>query len=118
MSELILAIDDNQRILDLVSLVVRQAGFRVETAASGAEAQEKITIEPPSLIILDMSLPDITGKELLAAIRASSEVPVIILSAMEVAGASVVRFPNVQFISKPFDPSELVTRIKQSLMAG
>lgn len=115
MNELVLAVDDNQRILDLVTLVLKQAGFRTVTAATGAEARIKISEEMPALIILDMSLPDTSGMELLETIRQISEVPVIILSALDAAAAKTGKLPGVQFVSKPFDPVELIARVKQAL---
>jgi len=115
MNELVLAVDDNQRILDLVTMVLRQAGYRTVTAVTGAEAQNKITEETPALIILDMSLPDTSGMELLKAVRQTSEVPVIILSALDAAPGKPGKLPAVQFISKPFDPMELVNCVKQTL---
>jgi DNA-binding response OmpR family regulator len=115
LNELVLAVDDNTRILDLVTLVLRQAGYRIATAASGAEARQKLVEEPPALIILDMSLPDISGMELLRSFRETSDVPVIILSALEQAAGKAGKIPGVRFVSKPFDPRELINHVKQAM---
>ena len=115
MNELLLAVDDNQQILNLLSLILRRAGFRVATAVTGAEARAALADEFPALAILDMSLPDTTGLELLEFIRETSNIPVIILSAMEETSGSVGKVSGVRFVVKPFDPAELIANIKQAI---
>ena len=118
MNELIMAVDDNERILASIKLLLGRAGFKVITAANGRDAQRLLESERPSLVLLDMSLPDTSGAALLKDIRRVSGVPVIVLSALVEAERSVGKAGAVQFVSKPFDPVDLVQKVKLALKSG
>ena len=115
MNNYILTVDDNERILSLLRVLLVQSGFRVATAASGREAMDFMASEEPSLILLDMSLPDISGAELLKNIRRNSDVPVIIMSALTEAARTAENNPGVSFVSKPFRPADLVDKVRLAL---
>src|ERR1700693_5315578 len=76
----VLIIDDEAQIRQFVRAGMELGGYRVSEAANGSDALRKITLHPVDLVILDLSLPDIDGSELLERIRAWTGVPVIILS--------------------------------------
>ena len=115
MSELILAVDDNERILGVLKVILDREGFLVITAGNGHEALAKIKSEAPSLVLLDISLPDISGVKLLEDIRRISAVPVILLSGLTEVGRSIERHASVRFVAKPFHPADLVEEVRLAL---
>lgn len=115
--ELILTVDDEVRIGELVGMYLMKDGFLHRSATSGNQAIEIVENEHPSLIVMDVFLPDIDGYELCAAIRQKTDVPIVFLSCKDsevdkVVGLSV---GADDYISKPFSPIELVARIKAQL---
>lgn len=113
----ILVVDDEPRMVEFVSMNLKLEGFSVVTAADGYQAVEKATREMPDLVLLDIMMPDIDGYETLRKIRAVSPVPVIFLS---VKGEETDRVRGLDlgaddYITKPFGPKELVSRIKAVL---
>jgi two-component system KDP operon response regulator KdpE len=113
----ILVVDDEQRIVQLVTMNLEMEGFQVISAADGYEALEKVTRELPDLVILDVMMPDMDGFETLRRIRELSTVPVIFLS---VRGQEFDRVHGLDlgaddYMTKPFSPRELVSRVKAVL---
>jgi two-component system phosphate regulon response regulator PhoB len=121
--ERILVVDDEADILELVSFHLRQAGFSVETAQDGATALACLRRAPPSLLLLDVLLPDLTGTEILRVLRqdeATRGVPVILLTARGEEVDRVVGFElgADDYVTKPFSPRELVLRVRAVLRRG
>ncbi len=121
--ERILVVDDEADLLELVSFHLRQAGFSVETACDGASALEALRRSPPSLVLLDVLLPDLTGTEILRALRreeATRNVPVVLLTARGDEVDRVVGFElgADDYVTKPFSPRELVLRVRAVLRRG
>ena len=113
----VLVVDDEPQIIKLISMNLEREGFQVISAADGYEALEKVTKELPDLVILDIMMPDMDGFETLKRIRELSSVPVIFLS---VRGQEADRVHGLDlgaddYITKPFSPRELVSRIKAVL---
>lgn len=113
----ILVVDDEERIVQLVTMNLEMEGFQVINAADGYNALEKVTRELPDLVILDVMMPDMDGFETLTRIRELSQVPVIFLS---VKGQEFDRVHGLDlgaddYMTKPFSPRELVSRIKAVL---
>ncbi|HEX7475060.1 MAG TPA: response regulator transcription factor [Dehalococcoidales bacterium] len=113
----ILVVDDEPRMVEFVSMNLKLEGFNVVTAADGHQAVEKATREMPDLVLLDIMMPDMDGYDTLRKIRAISTVPVIFLS---VKGEETDRVRGLDlgaddYITKPFGPKELVSRIKAVL---
>jgi len=115
--DLILAVDDEQNIADLISMWLKDEGFRVETAGTGQEAIDRFHELKPSLIILDIMLPDIDGWEVCRTIRKESNVPIIMLTAKDMETDTVVglELGADDYVTKPFNPRELVARVKAVL---
>ncbi len=117
----ILVIDDERRIADFVSRGLKEAGYRVETATSGAAAVEKIQANEYDLLVLDLMLPDMDGLELLEKIRDRKDSPpVLILSAL---GAVDDRVKGLErgaddYLGKPFSFVELLARVRALLRRG
>ena len=105
-----LIVDDSEVLRRLIEMCLRPAGFDVATAASGAEALEAAAEFVPDLVILDIGLPDMTGWDVLAAMRAApatAESKVMILSGFEDAHSEAKRLGADAALVKPFRNDEL-----------
>lgn len=113
----ILAVDDEKRILQLITMNLELEGFRVISTTDGYQALEKVTRESPDLIILDIMMPGIDGYETLKKIREISSVPVIFLSVKseEFDRVHGLDLGADDYITKPFSSRELASRIKAVL---
>lgn len=112
-----LIVDDETIVRDVVVRYLRHAGFTTLEAADGIAARDLLETEIPSAIVLDLMMPGMDGLELCRWIRARSEVPVIMLTAM---GEEVDRIVGLEigaddYVTKPFSPRELVVRVKAVL---
>src|SRR3954452_20261817 len=115
--ELILVIDDEKAILRALTAAVSANGFRVVTAATGAEALQRVVVDNPDVVVLDLGLPDVDGLEVCKEIRAWSAVPVIVLTA-EGSNERKVEALDLgadDYVTKPFNMSELLARIRVAL---
>jgi two-component system, OmpR family, KDP operon response regulator KdpE len=113
----ILVVDDEPQIQRFLRPTLVAAGFTVESALTGAEAVRRIRAAEPELVLLDLGLTDMDGAAVLNAIRATSRVPVIILSARD-SEAEKIAMLNAgadDYVSKPFGVGELVARINTAL---
>jgi DNA-binding response OmpR family regulator len=113
----ILVVDDERNIADLVELYLERDGFRVVKAHTGESALDAIGRERPSLVVLDVGLPDLDGLEVCRRIRHSSQVPVIFLTARdgEVDRVLGLELGADDYVTKPFSPVELAARVKAVL---
>jgi two-component system KDP operon response regulator KdpE len=118
MSEKILVVDDEPRVVQLVRKVLEAVGYQVIAAASGEPAIEMVALEQPDLVLLDILLPhDLDGYEVCRRIREFSAVPVIMLTAKALE-SDVLHGFNVgadDYLTKPFNAKELVARVKAVL---
>jgi two-component system phosphate regulon response regulator PhoB len=120
MSPRILVVDDEPDLLELVRFNLSQAGFEVETAATGREALERLEASPPDLVILDLMLPDVSGNDICRQIRgdpALAELPIVMLTAKSEEVDRVVGFElgADDYVAKPFSPRELTLRVRAVL---
>jgi two-component system, OmpR family, alkaline phosphatase synthesis response regulator PhoP len=117
MSDHILIVDDEQRIIDLARMYIEQEGFRVESATDGREALDKILADAPALVVLDLMLPGMGGLEICRRVRAQSDVPIIMLTALSDDVDKIVglELGADDYLTKPFNPRELVARVKAIL---
>ena len=116
----VLVVDDEVRIRDLVRRYLEHEGHHVLTAGSGAEALEIAGYTTVDLIVLDLRLPDITGEEVAAEIRKTSDVPILMLTA-KVDERDKIHGLEVgadDYVTKPFSPRELVLRVGAILRRG
>ena len=113
----ILVVEDESSIASFVSLYLRNAGYTVRTASSGAEALADAVSHAPALIVLDLMLPDIDGIEVCRRLRQSSDVPILMLTARDEDAAKIIGLEvgADDYLTKPFNPRELVARIKSIL---
>jgi DNA-binding response OmpR family regulator len=110
----ILITDDDEQVLDFLKPKLRNAGYNVLTAGNGIEALEKVKIEEPNLLVLDLIMPKMDGFETLKELRNFSAIPVIVLSGR---GADTDKIKGLElgaddYLSKPFNPDELISRIQ------
>ncbi|HEX8260510.1 MAG TPA: response regulator transcription factor [Rubrobacteraceae bacterium] len=117
MEETVLLVDDDAALLEVMSIVLSSEGYRVITAADGAEALKKVGGEGLNLVVLDVMLPRISGFEVLKKIREKSDVPVVMLTAKSQSVDKVVglELGADDYITKPFDTKELLARIRAIL---
>ena len=113
----ILVVDDERNIVQLARLYLRNEGFQVEAAANGVEALEKVRQTGPSLILLDLMMPEMDGWEVCKRLRKTSDVPIIMLTARDDDVDKVVglELGADDYVTKPFNPRELVARVKAVL---
>ena len=113
-SKKILVVDDSIVIRKMVEIALENENFTIETAVSGKEALQKVDAVDPDLVILDIMLPDVSGIEILKAIKASKGLPVIMLSGKN--SPQDIELAKAQgaddFAPKPFKEEELVEKIK------
>jgi DNA-binding response OmpR family regulator len=113
----ILVVDDDAPSVKMISFLLREEGYEVSTADNGATALEVIDRESPDLVVLDVMMPHLDGFEVCRRIRQKMDVPIIFLSAK---GETVDRVAGLQlgaddYLAKPFEPSELLARVKAVL---
>ncbi len=115
--ETILLVDDERNIVDLARLYLEQEGFKVEAAYDGQTALDRVKSQPPALIVLDLMLPVVDGWEVCRRVRAASDVPIIMLTARDDDVDKIVglELGADDYMTKPFNPRELVARIKAIL---
>jgi two-component system alkaline phosphatase synthesis response regulator PhoP len=116
-SDRILVVEDEQSIRTIVEYALRDAGFGVLTVARGDDALSLIDREPVDLVVLDLMLPGLDGLEVCKRIRAERNIPIIMLSARgeELDKVLGLELGADDYVTKPFSPRELVSRVKANL---
>jgi two-component system KDP operon response regulator KdpE len=118
MAEKILVVDDEPRVVRLVSEVLKAVGYEVLSASSGAPAIEMVAMEQPDLVLLDIRLPrGLDGYQVCRRIREFSDVAVIMLTAKATDGDILSGFDAGadDYLTKPFNAKELVARVRAVL---
>jgi two-component system response regulator ResD len=113
----ILVVDDDENIVELISLYLRKEGFTVIAARDGGEALRKIAEQDPDLVLLDIMMPVKDGWEVCREIRQHYRAAVIMLTARGEAYDKILglELGADDYITKPFNPRELVARVKAVL---
>ncbi len=116
----ILVVDDRQNIRALLRMYLEQAGYRVEEAADGLSALERVESAPrPDLLVLDLMLPGVDGWEVCRRIRAGEQaaLPILMLTARDDDVDKIVglELGADDYVTKPFNPREVVARVKAIL---
>ena len=113
----IVIVDDDAAIRELASLYLGKEGYDVACAFDGTTAVETIARERPSLVVLDLMLPGQSGYDVCKEVRASSNVPIIMLTARDDDVDKIVglELGADDYLTKPFNPRELVARVKAVL---
>jgi two-component system phosphate regulon response regulator PhoB len=116
----ILIVEDEKDIADLISYHLSQSGFSVITALDGQSALERAKKERPGLVILDLMLPGMDGKDVCRALKSNPltrSIPILMLTAKTEEVDRVIGFElgADDYVTKPFSPRELVLRVKAIL---
>jgi len=119
----ILIIEDEQDVIDLLTLHLRKAGFTLSTATDGAAGLRQAREESPVLIILDLMLPKMPGLEICKVLKmdaATRQIPIIMLTAKaeEIDRIVGLEFGADDYVTKPFSPRELILRVNAILRRG
>jgi two-component system, OmpR family, KDP operon response regulator KdpE len=113
----ILVCDDDPQILRALRVVLREAGFEVIPSATGEEALDRAAVRPPNAAILDLMLPGIDGVEVCRQLRTWSDMPILVLSAVDDEAEKIRALQSGadDYVTKPFAPGELVARVQAAL---
>jgi DNA-binding response OmpR family regulator len=115
--ETILLVDDEAHIVELARMYLERDGFRVKAVGDGDAALQAVQQNPPALLVLDLMLPGLDGYEVCRRVRASSDLPIIMLTARDDDLDKIVglELGADDYMTKPFNPRELVARVKAIL---
>ena len=113
----VLVVDDDPTVAEVVVTYLERAGLQAVHAATGASGLAAFEAAGPDLVVLDLMLPDLDGLEVCRRLRSTSDVPVIMLTAL---GGEVDRVLGLEvgaddYVTKPFSPRELVLRVQSVL---
>ena len=119
MAKKIMVVDDEKSLIELVTAVLEQEGYEIITAMNGEEALERLKTDKPNLILLDMMMPGMSGREVCERIRKDPKTKDLKIAFLTVAkfsetGRDVLKKMKVlDYITKPFDNADLVKRVKK-----
>jgi len=113
----ILVVDDEKKIVDIVKAYLERDGYRVIVAYDGRLALQMARSESPDLIVLDLMLPEVSGWDVCRTLRTESNVPIIMLTALDDDSDKIVglELGGDDYVVKPFNPKELVSRVRAVL---
>ena len=116
-AQTVLVVEDEASIASFVSLYLKNAGYDVRAVTTGNAALTQVAAEQPALIILDLMLPDLDGIEICRRIRKTSDVPILMLTARDEDVDKIIGLEvgADDYLTKPFNPRELVARIRSIL---
>jgi two-component system response regulator RegX3 len=110
----VLVVEDEASFVEAIKVSFEREGFTVDSAANGRLGLERFRDHPPDLVLLDLMLPEVSGLDVLRAIRRESDVPVIVVSAKD-AEADVVAALELgadDYVTKPYSIRELLARVR------
>src|SRR5688572_5499047 len=113
----VLLVDDDLTLLSVLSRRVARAGYEVRTATSGPAALKLLDVSWPALMVVDLMMPGMDGFELCRRVKQIADLPIIVLSAVDASEAKVsaLELYAEDYVTKPFDPDELVARVQRVL---
>ncbi|HLJ61143.1 MAG TPA: response regulator transcription factor [bacterium] len=116
----ILVVDDEPQIVELLRSYLQRDGFTVEQAADGEAALSAVARGHPDLVVLDLMLPRVDGREVCRRIRAEGTTPIIMLTARDEETDKLLglELGADDYITKPFSPREVVARVRAVLRRG
>ncbi len=116
-SQTVLVVEDEASIASFVSLYLKNAGYAVRTASTGTDALSQVQANDIALVVLDLMLPDIDGIEVCRRIRKTSDMPILMLTARDEDVDKIIGLEvgADDYLTKPFNPRELVARVKSIL---
>src|SRR5262245_51919980 len=117
MNRRILVVDDDKKTVELIRLYLEKDGYRVLTAYDGRTALELARAQTPDLMVLDLMLPHLDGLDLCQALRAESDMPILMLTARVTEEDKLIGLDAGadDYLTKPFSPRELLARVRAVL---
>jgi two-component system, OmpR family, KDP operon response regulator KdpE len=113
----VLVVDDHLKVLKILEICLKTHGFKVITTTSGEESLALVRSKKPDVILLDIIMPGIDGFEVLKRLRTFTQIPVIVFSASSGNYRDAMLFGANDFLPKPFQPDEIIDKIKGLLSA-
>jgi two-component system KDP operon response regulator KdpE len=112
-SHLVLVIDDEVQLVRAVRTILESRGYEVVEAGTGAQAMDALLSRTPDLIVLDLTLPDTDGLDLLVRLRSFTDIPILVLSARDSEQDKVVAITTGadDYLTKPFSAGEFLARV-------
>jgi two-component system KDP operon response regulator KdpE len=116
----VLVVDDDAPLARALAITFTARGYAVDTAASGAAALSTAARHPPDVVVLDLGLPDLDGRDVVTALRGWTRAPVIVLSARESQAEKVAALDAGadDYVTKPFGMDELLARVRAAVRRG
>ncbi|MGZ6728225.1 MAG: response regulator transcription factor [Gaiellaceae bacterium] len=116
-AQTVLVVEDETSIASFVALYLKNAGYGIRAVGTGQEALDSLARERPDLIVLDLMLPDLDGLEVCKRVRQTSDVPILMLTARDEDVDKIIGLEvgADDYMTKPFNPRELVARVKSIL---
>jgi two-component system KDP operon response regulator KdpE len=113
----VLVVDDEPQFLRALATNLRGAGYDVDTAATAAEALDTAALRPPDAVVLDLLLPDGSGRDVCATLRQWTDVPILLVSAVgdEDEKIAALDAGADDYVTKPFATGELLARLRAAL---
>jgi two-component system, OmpR family, response regulator RegX3 len=113
----ILVVEDEEALADTIRYGLEREGYEVSIAPDGRAALERFRADRPALVILDLMLPELSGLDVCRAIRAESDVPIVIVTAKDAEADKVagLELGADDYVTKPFSVRELVSRVRAHL---
>jgi two-component system, OmpR family, response regulator RegX3 len=113
----ILIVEDEESLADTLRYNLEREGYAVSVAADGRRALERFSAERPSLVILDLMLPELSGLDVCRQIRQASDVPIVMVTAKDAEADKVIglELGADDYVTKPFSVRELVSRVRAHL---
>jgi two-component system KDP operon response regulator KdpE len=113
----VLVVDDEPQFLRALATNLRGAGYDVDTAATAAEALDTAALRPPDAVVLDLLLPDGSGRDVCASLRQWTDVPILLVSAVgdEDEKIAALDAGADDYVTKPFATGELLARLRAAL---
>ena len=113
----VLVVEDEESLADSVRYNLEREGVSVSVAADGRRALERFRADPPSLVILDLMLPEMSGLDVCRTLRSESDVPIIVVTAKdsEADKVSGLELGADDYVTKPFSMRELISRVRANL---
>ena len=119
-SKTILVVEDDESILGFVRMALEDEGYEVAVATTGSQALTMLAALKPSLILLDMWMPEMSGREFISAYRRTSKAgaPIVVMSASNGIAKAAAEISADGAIAKPFDLDDLISIVHQHARPG
>jgi two-component system KDP operon response regulator KdpE len=118
--ERVLIVDDEASIRRTLEIYLHARGYAVDVAATGERALDLAASNHPAVVVLDLGLPGISGREVITGLRGWTDVPIIVLSARDAESEKVAALDAGadDYVTKPFGMSELLARVRAAVRRG